>query len=156
MEKNDYFNDQSYDFLKFQEIKEAFNVFDKDNDGFITIKELGTIMRSLGHNPTETELEEMIKLYDKDESGTIDFSEFLDLMTNKMKETELEEQLIETFKVFDRDGNGLLSGTELKYVMAVVGESLTDQEVDELIKQADVDGDGFINYQEFVKMMTAK
>lgn len=156
MAKNKYFNDQSYDFLKFQEIKEAFNVFDKDNDGFITIKELGTIMRSLGHNPTETELEEMIKLYDKDESGTIDFSEFLDLMTNKMKETELEEQLIETFKVFDRDGNGLLSGTELKYVMAVVGESLTDQEVDELIKQADVDGDGFINYQEFVKMMTAK
>jgi calmodulin len=77
-------------------------------------------------------------------------------MTTKMKETELEEQLIETFKVFDRDGNGLLSGQELKYVMAVVGEVLTDTEVDELIKQADVDGDGFINYQEFVKMMTAK
>jgi calmodulin len=63
-------------------------------------------------------------------------------MTTKMKETELEEQLIETFKVFDRDGNGLLSGQELKYVMAVVGEVLN--------------GDGFINYQEFVKMMTAK
>ncbi len=141
---------------RFQEIKEAFNVFDKDNDGFITIKELGTVMRSLGHNPTEGELQDMIKLYDKDESGTIDFPEFLDLMTTKMKETELEEQLIETFKVFDRDGNGLLSGQELKYVMAVVGEVLTDQEVDELIKQADVDGDGFINYQEFVKMMTAK
>jgi calmodulin len=141
---------------RFQEIKEAFNVFDKDNDGFITIKELGTVMRSLGHNPTEMELQDMIKLYDKDESGTIDFPEFLDLMTTKMKETELEEQLIETFKVFDRDGNGLLSGQELKYVMAVVGEVLTDTEVDELIKQADVDGDGFINYQEFVKMMTAK
>ena len=102
---------------RFQEIKEAFNVFDKDNDGFITIKELGTVMRSLGHNPTEMELQDMIKLYDKDESGTIDFPEFLDLMTTKMKETELEEQLIETFKVFDRDGNGLLSGQELKYVM---------------------------------------
>ena len=137
---------------RFQDIKEAFNVFDKDNDGFITIKELGTVMRSLGHNPTEMELQDMIKLYDKDESGTIDFPEFLDLMTTKMKETELEEQLIETFKVFDRDGNGLLSGQELKYV----GEVLTDTEVDELIKQADVDGDGFINYQEFVKMMTAK
>lgn len=144
------------DYSKFQEIKEAFNVFDKDNDGFITSKELGTVMRSLGHNPTEAELQEMIKLYDKDESGTIDFPEFLDLMTNKMKETELEEQLIETFKVFDRDGNGLLSGQELKYVMAVVGEALTDVEVDELIKQADIDGDGFINYQEFVRMMTAK
>lgn len=146
----------SDDNSRFQEIKEAFNVFDKDNDGFITIKELGTVMRSLGHNPTECELQDMIKLYDKDESGTIDFPEFLDLMTTKMKETELEEQLIQTFKVFDRDGNGLLSGQELKYVMAVVGEVLTEQEVDELIKQADIDGDGFINYQEFVKMMTAK
>ena len=141
---------------KFQEIKEAFNVFDKDNDGFITIKELATVMRSLGHNPTEMELQEMIKKYDKDESGTIDFPEFLELINTKIKETELEEQLIETFKVFDRDGNGLLSGRELKYVMAVVGEVLTDEEVDELIQQADIDGDGFINYQEFVRMMTAK
>jgi calmodulin len=141
---------------KINEIKEAFQVFDKDSDGFITIKELATVMRSLGHNPTESELQDMIKQYDKDESGTIDFAEFFELMTNKMLESQIEEELIETFRVFDRDGNGLLSGQELKYVMAVVGEILTDQEIDELIKQADIDGDGFINYQEFVKMMTAK
>jgi len=113
-------------------------------------------MRSLGHNPTETELQEMIRIYDKDESGTIDFAEFFELMISKMRETELEEELIETFKVFDRDGNGLLSGQELKYVMKAVDEILSEQEIDELIKQADIDGDGYINYQEFVKMMTAK
>ncbi len=141
---------------KFGDIKEAFNIFDKDNDGYITIKELGTVMRSLGHNPTETQLQEMIREYDRDESGTIDFTEFFGLMLNKMKETELEENLIETFKVFDRDGNGLLSAQELKYVLRVVEAKISYESIEELIRQADVDGDGLINYQEFVRMMTAK
>jgi calmodulin len=141
---------------KAQEIKEAFNVFDKDNDGFITIKELATVMRSLGHNPSQDELNELINVYDKDHSGTIDFAEFSELMENKMRETALAEEFMETFKVFDRDGNGLLSGQELKYVMAIVGESLSDQEIDEFIAQADLDGDGLISYEEFVKLMTAK
>lgn len=141
---------------RYEEIKEAFQVFDKDNDGFITIKELATVMRSLGHNPTETELLDLIQQYDRDGSGTIDFAEFFELMTKKMKDVELEEELIETFKVLDRDGNGLLSGHELKAVLGVVGIVLTDAEIDDLIKQADIDCDGVINYQEFVKMMSAK
>jgi Ca2+-binding EF-hand superfamily protein len=77
-------------------------------------------------------------------------------MENKIRETALEEEFIETFKIFDRNGDGLLSGQELKYVMAVVGETLTDQEVEEFMAQADLNGDGLISYEEFVKLMTAK
>lgn len=141
---------------KYEEIKEAFQVFDKDNDGFITIKELATVMRSLGHNPTETELADMIQQYDRDGSGTIDFAEFFELMMKKMNDIKLEDELIEIFKVLDRDGNGLLSGQELQAVLALIGVTITDEEVEELIKQADINGDGYIGYDEFVKMMSAK
>merc|ERR1712186_169640 len=135
------------------EFKEAFSLFDKDGDGTITTKELGTVMRSLGQNPTEAELQDMINEVDADGNGTIDFPEFLSLMARKMKDTDTEEELIE---VFDRDGNGFISAAELRHVMTNLGEKLTDEEVDEMIREADVDGDGQINYEEFVKMMMAK
>lgn len=94
------------------EFKEAFSLFDKDGDGTITTKELGTVMRSLGQNPTEAELQDMINEVDADGNGTIDFPEFLSLMARKMKDTDTEEELIEAFKVFDRDGNGFLATSE--------------------------------------------
>jgi len=77
-------------------------------------------------------------------------------MARKMKDTDTEEELIEAFKVFDRDGNGLISAAELRHVMTNLGEKLTDEEVDEMIREADIDGDGHINYEEFVRMMMAK
>ncbi|ONK78548.1 uncharacterized protein A4U43_C02F19990 [Asparagus officinalis] len=122
----------------------------------ITTKELGTVMRSLGQNPTEAELQDMINEVDADGNGTIDFPEFLNLMARKMKDTDSEEELKEAFRVFDKDQNGFISAAELRHVMTNLGEKLTDEEVDEMIREADVDGDGQINYEEFVKVMMAK
>ncbi|KAL6477227.1 hypothetical protein MHYP_G00130620 [Metynnis hypsauchen] len=138
------------------EFKEAFSLFDKDGDGTITTKELGTVMRSLGQNPTEAELQDMINEVDADGNGTIDFPEFLTMMARKMKDTDSEEEIREAFRVFDKDGNGYISAAELRHVMTNLGEKLTDEEVDEMIREADVDGDGQVNYEEFVQMMTAK
>ncbi|KAL4545032.1 hypothetical protein Ndes2526B_g02151 [Nannochloris sp. 'desiccata'] len=160
------------------EFKEAFALFDKDGDvsarsitfkdcfpttifrhptifsfGTITTDELGVVMRSLGQNPTEAELQEMITEVDTDGNGTIDFKEFVNLMAKKMKETDTEEELREAFKVFDKDGNGYISAAELRHVMTNLGEKLTEEEVDAMIKEADTDGDGQVDYNEFVKMM---
>ncbi|ORY02522.1 calmodulin [Basidiobolus meristosporus CBS 931.73] len=138
------------------EFKEAFSLFDKDGDGSITTKELGTVMRSLGQNPTEVELQDMVSEIDADGNGQIDFNEFLNLMSRKLKETDSEAEIKEAFKVFDKDGNGFISASELHHVMNNLGEKLSEQEITEMIREADVDGDGQINYEEFVKMMMTK
>ena len=108
------------------------------------------------------------------------------MMARKMKDTDSEEELVEAFKVFDKDGNGIslnsrlmlnnslskypkvllqyfetsqqgfISAAELRHIMTNLGEKLTDEEVDEMIREADIDGDGQINYEEFVKMMMSK
>jgi len=109
------------------EFKEAFSLFDKDGDGTITTKELGTVMRSLGQNPTEAELQDMINEVDADGNGTIDFPEFLTMMARKMKDTDSEDEIKEAFKVFDKDGNGFISAAELRHVMTNLGEKLTDE-----------------------------
>ncbi|KAK3040505.1 hypothetical protein RJ639_028951 [Escallonia herrerae] len=135
------------------EFQEAFNLFDKNGDGCITVEELATVIRSLDQNPTEEELHGMINEVDADGNGTIEFVEFLNLMAKKIKETDAEEELKEAFKVFDKDQNGYISATELRHVMINLGEKLTDEEVQQMIREADLDGDGQVNYEEFVKMM---
>ena len=97
------------------------NPFITDGDGTITTKELGTVMRSLGQNPTEAELQDMINEVDADGNGTIDFPEFLTMMARKMRDTDSEEEIREAFKVFDKDGNGFISAAELRHVMTNLG-----------------------------------
>lgn len=131
--------------------KEAFSAVDKDGDGTITVTELRTIMRSLGQTPTEAELHDII-----DEVGAgegkrvIDFPEFLTLMVRQMKGTNSEEEIKEAFRVFDRNGTGYVCAVELRHLMINLGEKLTEKEVDEMIREADMDGDGQINYAEFM------
>ncbi|XP_072476463.1 calmodulin-alpha-like [Notamacropus eugenii] len=117
------------------EFKEVFSLFDKDGDRTITTKELDTVMRSLGQNPNEAELQDMINKADADGNGTIDFLEFLTVMARKMKDTDSEEEMREAFCVFDKDGNGYISATELRHVVTNFREKLTDEEVDEMIRE---------------------
>ncbi|CAF4628154.1 unnamed protein product, partial [Rotaria magnacalcarata] len=76
-------------------------------------------------------------------NGTIDFPEFLTLMARKMKDTDSEEEILEAFRVFDKDGNGYISADELRNVMTSLGEKLTDEEVNQMIREADIDGDEY-------------
>ena len=160
--ENNNKNKQSDDFIteeEQQEIKEAFNIIDKDCDGFIKTDELATLLRTLGHNPTKEELDELIKQYDIDNSGTIDFNEFIVLMNNKLKEQQEGQELLETFQVFDKDADGYINADDIKAVRDWVKEgteNLDDDLIRELIEQGDRDGDGKINYHEFVRIMTMK
>ena len=91
------------------EYKEAFSVFDKDGDGTIAFEELGTVMRSLGQNPTEAELQDMINEGDADGDGTIDFPEFLAMMATKGRlDADAEQEIRAAFRVFDKGGTILM------------------------------------------------
>jgi len=138
------------------EYKEAFYVFDKDGDGCITTEELGIVMKSLGQTPTREELLAMVREVDIDGNGTIEFNEFLQMMSKTVKDTDPEKELKEAFRFFDRSNDGYISSTELRAVMTNLGEKLTDDEVDDMIKEADLDGDGQVSYEEFVLILTTK
>ncbi|XP_052105302.1 calmodulin-beta-like isoform X3 [Mytilus californianus] len=142
---------------KVREYREAFNLYDKDHDGVISTHKLGVILRSLGHNPTELEIQEMIDEVDHDRTGSVEFEDFLEVVMSKdLDEEDHELALKEAFKMFDRDGNGYIDADELRLCMMNLGEKLTLDEVEEMIKEVDVDYDGRMNYEEFVKLMCTK
>ena len=134
-------------------LMQAFSRFDTDRDGLIGTQELRRVLRHLGQNPTDAELQDLAYAMDTDESGKIDMPEFLHMMSKRMADINLEEDILQAFKVFDKDGNGVISARELKHVMANMGETLSDTEVEAMIGEADLDGDGCINYAEFFSMV---
>ena len=138
---------------RISEFREAFDMFDRDKDGCLTIKELAEIMKSLGHGPTEQEVNDMMSEVDVDGNGNIDFKEFIGLMARKLRDVDNDEELMESFKLIDRNGDGKIDASELKFLIITIGESITDDEVAEMIIDADEDQDGLISYEEFAKII---
>ncbi|KAK2497698.1 hypothetical protein MC885_012308 [Smutsia gigantea] len=138
------------------EFKEAFSKFDKDGDGTITTQELGAVMQALGKDLPEAELKEIIGKVDTDADGVISFPEFLEEMVRRMRAWRKKQDLQEVFRVFDVDGNGYISVDELKQVMAKLGEELSQEVLEAMIHEADVDQDGQVNYEEFVRILSLK
>ena len=99
----------------------------------------------------------MVRDVDADGNGTIEFAEFLALVSRQREaanaDGSADEELREAFGVFDRDHDGHISKAELRHVMISLGEKLTDEEVEGMIAEADLDGDGQVNFDEFVRMM---
>ncbi|XP_054304510.1 calmodulin-A-like [Pongo pygmaeus] len=110
-----------------------FSLSDKDDDGTVTIKQLRSVMKSLGSNPTEAE--DMISEVDADGKGTIDSPEFLTMMARQMKDPDSEKEIREAFHVF---GNGYISVTEL-HPLINLRKKLTDTKA---IREADIDDQG--------------
>merc|ERR1712206_60698 len=129
------------------EIREAFSLFDGDASGMIDIRELKAAMRALGFEVKNDELKKMITDVDNDGNGTIEFGEFLNMMTAKMGEKDSREDIEKVFKLFDSDSTNKITFSNL----ARVAEELQD-----MINQADRDGDGAINGDEFYRIMKKK
>ena len=140
-----------------KQYQDAFEMFDKDKDGTITAKELANVMETLtGEKPSLDEINSMIKEVDLNSDGKIELEEFITLMMKNLPDTQQEEEVINAFRVFDKEGNGLIQTDELKLIMMTIGDKMTADEADEMIHEADIDGDGTINYEEFVRMMMAR
>jgi Ca2+-binding EF-hand superfamily protein len=138
------------------ELKYAFDLFDEDGGGTISIEELATIFKSIGYNPSVQELRDMLNDDDREEEedeegkNNLTFQEFLKLMSNKTKDEDTKKELIEAFRMLDRDGQGLINITELKETMLELGEKLSPDELEILLRAADDDNDGYIEYEIFI------
>merc|ERR1712142_574392 len=117
--------------------------------GRIPVKEVGMVMRALGMNPGEEELAGLVSQLD----STVALTQFENLVKDRINEVENIEELREAFSVFDRDGQGFISGAELRFMLTNLGEKLNDQEVDDMIKEAGIGSDGRFRYNDFIKKL---
>ncbi|NXC65185.1 CABP2 protein, partial [Aleadryas rufinucha] len=131
------------------ELKQAFLEFDKDHDGYISYKDLGECMRTMGYMPTEMEL---IELSQQITGGKVDFDDFVELMGPKMLAETADmigiKELRDAFREFDTNGDGQISVPELREAMRkLLGQQLNYREVDEILKDVDLNGDGLVDFE---------
>ncbi|GAU87494.1 hypothetical protein RvY_00328 [Ramazzottius varieornatus] len=134
------------------EVREAFDLFDPDQSGEIDGKDLKVCLRALGFEPKKEEIKRMLQDV-KSDDGKINFDQFLILITSKMNEKDAHEEIQKAFRLFDSDDTGKISFQNLKRVARELGESLTDEELREMIEEADLNGDGEVDEKEFLRIM---
>lgn len=145
---------QGLDEEAIEEIKEAFNLFDTESKGNIDVRELKAAFRALGFQVKKAEIRQLFVDMDKDlSSATVTYDEFVDMVTPRMQNRDSREEIMKVFALFDDDNTGAISFKNLKRVATELGENLTDEELQEMIDEADRDGDGVINEEEFYRVM---
>ncbi|XP_031575412.1 centrin-3-like [Actinia tenebrosa] len=137
-----------------QEIKEAFNLFDTDKDQAIDYHELKVAMRALGFDVKKADVLKIMKDYDRESTGKIAFDDFNEVMTDWMLDRDPQEEVFKAFRLFDDDDSGKISIRNLRRVARELGENMTDEELRAMIDEFDKDGDGEINEEEFLAIMT--
>jgi calmodulin len=155
VELEDYEEEEEFQLTDDQvlDFKDAFKKFDEDGSGEISTEELGTVMRMLGHELKQYQLEDCIAIVDADGSGSVDFEEFLDLMRMKTKESQEEAEVKEAFRILDRQNKGEINTSVIKEILMKLDDEITEDDVDEMIYEIDEDGSGWVDYEEFKKLM---
>ena len=137
---------------KIAEYKEAFDMFDKDGSGTIDVGEIVKIMKNFGYPIKKSEAQRMISEIDDNGDGELDFEEFVTLMekqTNYVDQTE-EELVLTAFKSFDKDHDGKITNHEFKYLLTQMGDKFSDEELNLLFQESDLNINGTLDYQDFI------
>ncbi|ELU17547.1 hypothetical protein CAPTEDRAFT_202961 [Capitella teleta] len=134
-------------------IQETFSIFDKDNDGLIANALVGPVLRSIGYNPSENEINELLEKYDPEGDGMVEFGTFVELMSQVKRQGESSEDIEAAFRAFDHGSSGCVEVAELREMLTTRGEKLTEDEADEFLAFADPNGKGEVNYREVTKLL---
>ncbi|XP_063231417.1 calmodulin-like protein 4 isoform X2 [Bacillus rossius redtenbacheri] len=140
-----YFREQDID-----EFRECFYLFARSGQ-IRTLDELTTIMRSLGMSPTIHEL----KKYLKDKGGKMSFADFLDVMHGHSCAEDLPREIVDAFKAADVEKKGTIPAKQLRHMLLRWGEQLSSKEVDQIFREANVNMNGHVRYEDFVKIACA-
>ncbi|XP_052276026.1 calmodulin-A-like isoform X3 [Dreissena polymorpha] len=131
------------------ELKEAFIIYDSDQDGKVSTDQATQIIRSIGISPTMDEISDMLGTRQGDKLFTLE--DLKRIIQTKAPPVESRESLLDAFRIFDKDGNGFIDAKELRHVLVHLGEKLKDDEVDELLREVDINGDNQISYEDMVR-----
>lgn len=143
------------DQTQIKQLQAIFKRFDLDADGSLTHLELAALLRSLGLKPNGDQLHTLLATMDSNGNGSVEFDELVNAILPDISDQILvnQDQLMEVFRIFDRDGNGHITAAELAGAMAKMGQPLTYQELTEMMREADSNGDGVISFNEFTTIM---
>ena len=141
---------------KENEYKSIFDKYDYNKDGIVNSSELANILKAIDIDASSQEIKEILEEIELEENGEIDFDSFINIINRREKYVDTEEEVLNAFKIFDKEGNGLININELKHIMLTVGKNLSEPEINDMLKEADIDGDGYINYEEFVRSLMTK
>ncbi len=153
------------------EIREIFTLFDKDSDGLVGVTELGSMLRALNLNPTESEVENLKNEIDSGRTGSFDQNSFLTTVVKRGKDSDTIEDLVEAFTVMGDNVEGTeppkkirverwdynYFNNRFKLFVCNKGEAMEESEVEEILMDCDVvDNDGFVNIEEFAKIIMSR
>uniref|UniRef100_A0A674M9V4 EF-hand domain-containing protein n=1 Tax=Takifugu rubripes TaxID=31033 RepID=A0A674M9V4_TAKRU len=143
------------------ELQEAFKEFDYDQDGYLNYKDVAECMRTMGYMPTEMELLEIVQQIKMRMGGLMDFEDFVELMGPRMLGETAQmlglKELQSAFVQFDLDGDGKINEEEMKEALkSLLGEKLKKGELEEILKELDINSDGTIDFEEFVMMLSIR
>ncbi|XP_059044868.1 uncharacterized protein LOC131840698 isoform X1 [Achroia grisella] len=135
------------------DLRRAFNLLDYSGEGKIKSADFRVAIKALGYEPTKEELQHMINAVDKGDTGKLSFENFQTAIMRKVMSQDSDGDIMKSFRLFDTDDTGFISFENIKHVTHILGTYLTDEEIEEMIDDADKDFDGFISVEEFMKMI---
>ena len=141
---------------KIKEYKSVFDLNDYNKDGNVTLDELANILKAINISSSDEEIKEIIMELELEGNDEINFENFVSIVNRRDKDVDNEEEVIKAFKFFDKEGNGLININELKNIMLSVGKNISEEELNDMLKEADIDMDGYINYEEFIRSLLIK
>ena len=141
---------------KKENYKSFFDKYDSNRDGNVTSDELANILKAININVSDEEIKEIIEELELEGNNEINYEDFVSIVNRREKDVDTEEEVLKAFKFFDKEGNGLININDLKHIMITVSKNLSEPEIDDMLKEADLDMDGFINYEEFIRSLLTK
>ena len=138
------------------EFKTRFYQADKNKDGLISYQELKQLLEKLRYPCSKAELQDYVNEVDINENGDLGLEAFLDIIEIIQKENDTEEELQEVFKIFDKNNTKLITTENVYDVFSKIDENIKKEEIYQMFEECDLDKDGYLNYEEFTRMIKNK